>query len=145
MIRVIKSLVQEAVERDAIAVVIQASDGSQYVVDQQHLARGGRSGATRKRLETPARAAARVLRVLDSSVKVGDFAVLKSRALGKKHTHFVVWFAPHDFHVDEVCWDVDCLPEQAKSSFTAGQLHALKPVCIKAQKLHADRQAEQAA
>jgi len=135
-----------ALRKDNVAVMIQAHDGAQFIVDRNHfVTRSGRTIAQKGHLENIARAARRTIRYLDKRATEDDFVVLKARNLGPNRTHFVVWFpSPSVFQIDDIAWKGHLFPVEMKNEFKRAELRAIEYVSSEAEKLHDQRQLQAA-
>ncbi|MES2966804.1 MAG: hypothetical protein V4668_03380 [Patescibacteria group bacterium] len=142
MMDAVVDYINRTLRKDSVAVMIQAHDGSQYIVDRNHfVTRAGRTIAHKGHVETIAKAAMRVMRYLDKEVTEKDFEVFKPRNLGPNRTHFVVWFPSSDvFKVDDVAWKQHLFAVEDEHLFTRAQLRAIHFVSSEARKLHEQRQ-----
>lgn len=146
MIDFVANYFSRTLRKDSVAVMIQAHDGSQFIVDRNHfVTRRGRTIAQKGHLESITKAALRTIRYLDKRATEQDFVVFKPRNLGPNRTHFVLWFpAPSVFHPRDIAWEEHLFPIDADNVFTRAQLRAIEYVSTEARKLHQERQLQAA-
>lgn len=142
MLDVVADYFSRTLRKDSVAVMIQAHDGAQFIVDRNHfVTRRGRTIAQKGHLESVTKAALRAIRYLDKRATVDDFVVFKPRNLGPNRTHFVVWFpTPSVFRVDDIAWKQHLFPVETENLFTRAQLRAIEYVSTEARKLQDQRQ-----
>lgn len=142
MMDVVVDYINQQLRKDSVAVMIQAHDGAQYIVDRNHfVTKTGKTIAQKGHLELISRAAKRVIRFLDKKVVSQDYVVFKPRNLGPNRTHFVVWFpSENSFKVDDEKWRGHLVSVAQEDIFDQRQLRAVKYVAKEAIKLHKQRQ-----
>lgn len=130
--------------KDGIAVMIQAHDGTQFIVDRNHfVTRQGKSIALKGHWETVTRAALRTIRYLDKKVTPDNFEIVKPRNLGSKRTHTVVWFpVENGFQANDTRWHGHLVPVAQEDIFTRAQLRRVKCDFEEAVKLREKRKME---
>lgn len=130
-----------------IHVLIQVSDGRQYVVLDRHFVRSGVNQAHLKWFErSPDRAAARAMAMVSKVIGPRDYEIHNARALTPIPNWFVVWFAPVTQFEDSVAhWHDNIVSVDQVENITARTQAAMARICFKAQLQHADRLSKLAA
>ncbi len=139
-----KDFFTRALRKDNIAVMIQAHDGTQFIVDRNHfVTRQGKSIALKGHWETVIRAALRTIRYLDKKVTTDNFEIVKPRNLGSKRTHSIVWFPlENGFQADDTRWNGHLTPIAQEDSFTKTHLRRVKYDFAEAVRLREKRKNE---
>ena len=147
MMDVMTDFFKRKVKKDGVTIMVQSHDGRQYIIEKSHfVTRQNKSIAQRGHLESPLRAARRVMRFLDAKVRPEDFEVFKPRNLGPNRTHFVVWFPQKSvFREDDERWRGHLFPVEAEDALTPAQLRAVRYISAEAIKMYEKRREQKVA